>query len=110
MTPRKIPVNVFVPSYSGTPGPIFESPELNEMTPRVCRTKIVMTSPERPPISGLVEMCVSFDETKPRGISVELNGAMGVDMKLETMEEICRRGGALSLPGRIWAKAHGSSQ
>ncbi|KAJ3850061.1 hypothetical protein EV368DRAFT_46079 [Lentinula lateritia] len=110
VTPRKIPVNVFVPSYSGTPGPIFESPELNEMTPRVRRTKIVMTSPERPPISGLVEICVSFDETRPRGISVELNGAMGVDLKLETMEEICRRGGALSLPGRIWAKAHGSSQ
>lgn len=108
MIPLKIPVNVFVPSHSGTSGPIFDNPDLSEMAPRVQRTKIVMTSPERPPISGLVEICVSFDETKPRGVNVELNGAMGVDLRLEVMEEICRRGGTLGLSGRVWAKAHGS--
>ncbi|KAF9059782.1 hypothetical protein BDP27DRAFT_1340716 [Rhodocollybia butyracea] len=106
--PLKIPVNVFVPSHSGTPGPIFANPDLNEMASRVRRTKIVMTSPERPPISGLVEICVSFDETKPRGVNVELNGAMGVDLRPEVMEEICRRGGTLGLSGRVWTKAHGS--
>jgi len=67
-----------------------------------------MTSPERPPISGLVEICVSSDETRPCGINVELIGAMGVDLRVEVMEEICRRGGTLSLPGRVWAKAHDS--
>lgn len=87
--PRQIPVNVFVPSHGGTPDAIFDNPE---MSPRVRRTKIVMTSPERPPISGLVEICVSSDETRPCGINVELNGAMGVDMRVEVMEEICRRG------------------
>lgn len=100
VTPRKIPVNVFVPSHSGTPDAIFDHPE---MSPRARRTKIVMTSPERPPISGLVEICVSADETRPCGISVELNGAMDVDLRVEVMEEICRRGGTLSLPGRVWA-------
>ncbi|KAJ3749186.1 hypothetical protein DFH05DRAFT_1475820 [Lentinula detonsa] len=110
VTPRKIPVNIFVPSHSGSPGPIFDNPGLNDIAPKVHRTKIVMTSPERPPISGLVEICVSFDETKPRGVNVELNGAMGSDLRPEVMEEICRRGGTLSLSGRIWAKAHGSLQ
>ncbi|KAJ3845543.1 hypothetical protein F5878DRAFT_599063 [Lentinula raphanica] len=110
VTPRKIPVNVFLPSYSGTPGPIFDNSALDAIAPKVHRTKIVMTSPERPPISGLVEICVSFDETKPRGVSVELNGAMGADLRSEVMEEISRRGGTLSLAGRIWAKAHGSLQ
>ncbi|KIK68860.1 hypothetical protein GYMLUDRAFT_255495 [Collybiopsis luxurians FD-317 M1] len=106
--PRKIPVNVFVPSHSGAAGPIFENPELSDMVSKVRRTKIVMTSPERPPISGLVEICVSFDETRPRGISVEVNGALGVDIRPEALEEICRRGGTLGLSGRVWAKAHGS--
>ncbi|KAF5388850.1 hypothetical protein D9757_005667 [Collybiopsis confluens] len=108
ITPRKIPVNVFVPSYSGAPSPLFDSPELSNMVPKVRRAKIVMTSPERPPISGLVEVCVSFDEIKPRGVNVEVNGALGVDLKSEVMEEICRRGGTLGLPGRVWASAQGS--
>ncbi|KAJ4468289.1 hypothetical protein J3R30DRAFT_1695143 [Lentinula aciculospora] len=110
LTPRKIPVNVFVPSYNSTPDPIFDNPDLGDMAPKVRHTAIVMTSPERPPISGLVEICVSFDETKPRGINVELNGAMGVDLRPDMLEEICQRGGTLSLSGRIWAKAHESLQ
>ncbi|KAK7035222.1 hypothetical protein VNI00_011989 [Paramarasmius palmivorus] len=99
--PRKIPVNVSLPS--GATDPLFDSRDLDSMTRM--RPRIVMTSPERPPISGLVEINVSYDETKPRGISVDVSGAMGADLKPETMEEICRRGGVLSLPGRIWAKA-----
>jgi len=73
------------------------------------RPKIIMTSPERPPISGLVEITVSYDEKKPRGISVSVQGAMGLDIKNTDLEEICRRGGTLGLPGRIWANAHGST-
>jgi hypothetical protein len=65
-----------------------------------------MTSPERPPISGLVEITVVYDETRPRGISVEVSGAMGADLKLDVLEEICRRGGTMGLSGRIWANAH----
>lgn len=76
------------------------------MQPR--RPKIVMTSPERPPISGLVEITVIYDETKPRGIAVEVSGAMGSDIEADILEEISRRGGTLGLSGRVWSKAHES--
>jgi hypothetical protein len=66
-----------------------------------------MTCPERPPISGVVEITVAYDETKSRGVSVELSGAMGCDLKPDTLEEIARRGGALGLSGRVWANSRG---
>ena len=68
--------------------------------------KIVMTSPEQPPISGLVEITVAYDSSRPRGIAVSINGALGADVNVDTLEEVCRRGGLLGLPGRVWAKAH----
>ncbi|KAF7375971.1 hypothetical protein MSAN_00011700 [Mycena sanguinolenta] len=103
MIPRKIPVNVSLPQR---PDPLFDS-TLDTITipPVDRRTRIVMTSPERPPISGVVEITVAYDETKSRGVSVELNGAMGCDLKTDTLEEIARRGGALGLPGRVWASS-----
>jgi hypothetical protein len=67
-----------------------------------------MTSPERPPISGLVEITVSYDEARSRGIAVEVNGAMSSDIKIDVLEEICRRGGTLGLPGRLWSNSHES--
>ena len=71
------------------------------------RPKIFMTSPERPPISGMVETTVSFDETRPRGVSVDVRGgALRTDLRMDILEEVCRRGGALSLPGRIWGSSH----
>ncbi|KAJ7188498.1 hypothetical protein C8R46DRAFT_1157516 [Mycena filopes] len=84
LTPRKIPVNDR-------------------------RTRILMTCPERPPISGVVEITVAYDETRSRGVAVELSGAMGCDLKPDTLEEIARRGGALGLAGRIWASSRGMS-
>jgi len=103
-TPYRIPVNVTLPSGSATDS-LFGPTELDFPSPS--RPKIVMTSPERPPISGLVEITVTHDETKPRGISVEIQGAMGSDLKPTDLEEICRRGGTLGLPGRVWANGHG---
>jgi len=101
--PRKIPVNVSLPSESATdslfgPGLDFAS---------TSGPRIVMTCPERPPIAGLVEITVTHDETKPKGVSVEISGAMGVDLKPADLEEICRRGGTLGLSGRVWASGHG---
>ena len=61
-----------------------------------------MTIPERPPISGLVEISVRMDLTKPRGVSVDVSGALSADLNADVLEEVCRRGGALSLPGRVW--------
>ncbi|KAF9467288.1 hypothetical protein BDZ94DRAFT_1305379 [Collybia nuda] len=109
ITPRKIPVNVFLPLNNIASDPLFGTPDLDSLSiphlqPR--RPKIVMTSPERPPISGLVEITIIYDETKPRGISVEVSGAMGSDMKPDVLEEICRRGGGLGLSGRVWSNAH----
>ncbi|KAJ7668419.1 hypothetical protein DFH06DRAFT_1181631 [Mycena polygramma] len=103
--PRKIPVNVSLPQR---PDPLFD-PTLEAMTipPVDRRTRILMTSPERPPISGVVEITVAYDETKSRGVSVELSGAMGCDLKPDTLEEIARRGGALGLSGRVWANSRG---
>lgn len=68
-----------------------------------------MTSPERPPMSGLVEIHVSYDEIKAKGVTVEVRGAMGADIKLDVFEEISRRGGTLGLAGRVWASAHSLS-
>lgn len=105
--PRKIPVNVFLPSPSADPlfNPAdLDSISMHQMQPR--RPKIVMTSPARHPISGLVEITVVYDETRPRGIAVELTGAMGSDIKHDVLEEICRRGGTLGLSGRVWANAN----
>jgi hypothetical protein len=39
------------------------------------------------------------------GATVKVQGAMGVDVQMSTLEEAVRRGGTLGLPGRIWAAA-----
>ncbi|KAF5386175.1 hypothetical protein D9615_002383 [Tricholomella constricta] len=111
LLPRKIPVNVFLPSQNIATDALFQASDLDgislpQIQPR--RPRIVMTSPERPPISGLVEIAVVYDESRPRGIVIEINGAMGSDLEADVLEEICRRGGTLGLSGRVWAKAHGS--
>lgn len=76
--------------------------------PESRRPKIVMTSPEHAPMSGLVEITVAYDEKRTRGISVDIRGALGADLDVDILEEVCRRGGTLGLSGRVWAKVHGS--
>ena len=106
LPPRKIPVNVFIPNSSTDP--IFASAELDSMSmTKMQKPKIIMSSPERPPISGLVAITVTYDENRPRGVGVDVSGAMGADLRPEALEEICRRGGTLSLPGRVWVKSDG---
>ncbi|EDR09142.1 uncharacterized protein LACBIDRAFT_296470 [Laccaria bicolor S238N-H82] len=100
---HRIPVNVSLTGSSVDP--IFGESDLDPMSmsaPR--RPKITMSFPERPPMSGLVEITVAFDESKPRGVAVEVRGAMGADIKLDVLEEISRRGGTLGLCGRVWIK------
>jgi len=109
--PRKIPVNVSLnPTPSSEADNLFGPSELDpsELNATLRRPKIVMRSPERPPITGLFEVSVSLDESRPRGIAVEVQGAMGLDMSSNTLEEICRRGGIFGLPGRIWAHSQRS--
>ncbi|KAK2467821.1 hypothetical protein APHAL10511_000116 [Amanita phalloides] len=107
MTPQRIPVSLYLPANDSAADSLFGSAldtmAMAHMPPR--RPKIVMTSPERPPMSGLVQISVVCDEIKPRGVSVEVNGAMGAEIKAQELEEMCRRGGILGLCGNIWARS-----
>lgn len=67
--------------------------------------RIVMTSPERPPMTGLIKVTVTMDVKMLKGVQIQVDGALGVDLKKDTLEEVCRRGGALGLAGRVWAGA-----
>ena len=98
-------MNVYVHNgvQAPAPDPIFDPVDITAVPQRT--TKIVMTSPERPPITGLVEISVEYDVSRPRGVAVSISGAMGADLKTEVLEEVCRRGGVLGLPGRAWAKS-----
>ncbi|KAI1784243.1 hypothetical protein LXA43DRAFT_1101647 [Ganoderma leucocontextum] len=100
--PRSIPVNVHIP----TPLSPFADNDMSTYPVGRSDARITMTAPERPPISGLVEIGVTFDPSKARGVAVDITGAVGVDLNTEVLEEACRRGGLLGLPGRVWKKAH----
>lgn len=96
--PRQIPINISLPA-----GGRQQSPFGTVADPG--GAKVVMTLPEKPPISGLVEISVSHDTTRPRGVAVNLSGAMSSDLDIDVLEEVCRRGGIFSLPGRVWASS-----
>ncbi|KAL0956139.1 hypothetical protein HGRIS_002303 [Hohenbuehelia grisea] len=109
MTPRRIPVNVNITSSSND---LFGDPmEFDYMAmseAKQDRPRIEMTSPERPPISGLVTISVTLDETQPRGVKVKVRGAVGADLNQADLEEVARRGGTLGLPGKAWASVRSS--
>lgn len=97
-TPRKIPVNVFIPS--GSEGDDLFGAELDFFSGS--RAKIVMTCPERAPISGLIEITIGYDEKRAQGVSVTIQGTVGLDIEVSKLETVCRRGGTLGIGGRIW--------
>lgn len=101
LVPRKIPVNVYLPSH-GESNDLFGA-ELDSMSVSHRRPRVVMTSPERPPTFRFVEITVAYNETRPRGISVDVSGVIGAD--LDALEEACRRGETLGLSGRVWANS-----
>lgn len=76
--PRSIPVNVYVLTVG-----------------------LGLTFPERPPMPGMV--IISVNLSGAAGATVEVQGAMGADVQMSTLEEAVRRGGTLGLPGRVWA-------
>lgn len=43
------------------------------------------------------------------GATVKVQGAMGADVQMSTLEEAVRRGGTLGLPGRVWAASQAAS-
>ena len=93
--PTQIPVNVYFPPETT---PTSES----LFGPAVANSPCInMTVPERPPISGLVEISVRMDLTKPKGVCVDVSGALSADLNADVLDEVCRYGRALSLPGRV---------
>ena len=62
---------------------------------------MLLTFPERPPMPGMVSISVVLNGAT--GAAVEVQGAMGADVQISVLEEAVRRGGALGLPGRVWA-------
>ena len=100
MTPNKIPVNVLIAQPSVGPDSLFE------VRPR---PRVVLISPERPPMTGLVETSIRHDVSRPRGVAVDVRGAMGADIHPDILEEAARRGGAFGIPGRLWISSHTSS-
>lgn len=69
-------------------------------------TKIVLRAPEPPPGFGMFEIAVEYNCVRPRGVALKVEGALGADLDIDPAEEVCRRGGLLGLPGRVWAKLH----
>ena len=110
-TPNSIPIEVYVPSSSNH---AFTSTDLSSFAaPQQIMVRnpprFTMMIPERLPISGLVEIVVSYDLTRPKGVRVDIGGGMGMGIGVEgsgidaeALEEVCRRGGLFSLGGRVW--------
>ena len=108
--PTRIPVEVYLPTPMDT---TFSTVDLSFDVPAASTTpirqppKITMSLPERPPISGFVDVVVSYDLSRPKGVKVEVGGPMGMGIDesgvdVEKLEEVCRRGGLFGLAGRIW--------
>ena len=98
-------MNVYI--TTSAPLSLFDAADLGGMPlPQPAgQPRILMSSPERPPMLSQVEIAVTFDPSRPRGVALVINGAMGAELNTDVLEEACRRGGILSLPGRIWAKS-----
>lgn len=109
LTPRKLPVNITLPSLSPQldldPFAFDDAMTILQTSATPSRPRIAMSSPERPPMSGDVQITVEYDETRPRGVKVEVSGMIGVELNKETMEEVARRGGVFGLPGRVWTSS-----
>jgi len=43
------------------------------------------------------------------GATVEVQGAMGADVQMSTLEEAARRGSTLGLAGRVWAASQAAA-
>ncbi|KAH7913662.1 hypothetical protein BJ138DRAFT_1145454 [Hygrophoropsis aurantiaca] len=75
---------------------------LTSTQPSDPKPTIVLSTPARAPRSGLMEVQVSFgDGGSATGMRVEVSDGMNVPR----IEEIVRRGGIWSLPGRAWSQS-----
>lgn len=74
-------------------------------TPARPPAMIILSSPARPPGTGLVELRASFVQGSGGGeCGVKMECLPGVETR--GMDEVVRRGGVWGLPGRVWVKSH----
>lgn len=74
-------------------------------TPARPPAMIILSSPARPPGTGLVELRASFVQGSGGGeCGVTMECLPGVETR--GMDEVVRRGGIWGLPGRVWVKSH----
>jgi hypothetical protein len=115
-TPYKIPVEIYIPTPADS---TFSTTDLSFDVPAAptpharLPPKITMSLPERPPISGFVEIVVSHDHSRSKGVKVDVGGGMGMGIEgsgidVEKLEEVCRRGGIYGLAGRVWKGLSGA--
>jgi hypothetical protein len=73
-----------------------------------------MTLSERPPGMGMMEVVVEHDLGRERGVKVTVARAGGnvigmeVEVEVEKLEEMCRRGGVFGVVGSLWAGRGGT--
>ncbi|KAH9915799.1 uncharacterized protein BXZ73DRAFT_92575 [Epithele typhae] len=114
ITPRHIPVAVSLPTVL-KPAPQPEPSLFGDgdggmdafgaPAPRRA-ARISLRCPERAPITGIVDIGVTFDAARPRGVAVEIVGsAVATDVGAAALEEVCRRGGVFGVPARVWRRA-----
>ncbi|KAI6134610.1 hypothetical protein EV401DRAFT_1846272 [Pisolithus croceorrhizus] len=115
LTPRSIPVSVFLPSTSLPPLAHMGMDFGGSVSPLRQTPMIILSSPAKAPATGLVELRVSFVPGSSNGAGIGLgNGGGDCGVKVEAspgidtkgMDEIVRRGGIWGLPGRVWTKNH----
>lgn len=110
--PTKIPVNIYIPTPPVDDDQLFGTADIDigmglpQHTDHPT-TKIVLRAPEPPPGFGMFEIAVEYSSLRPRGVVLKIEGALSADIDIDMAEEVCRRGGLLGLPGRVWAKLHG---
>ncbi|KAI6002811.1 hypothetical protein EDD15DRAFT_2157641 [Pisolithus albus] len=113
LTPKSIPVSVFLPS---TPLPPLAQSHRHASSCAVPHPPrqppmIILSSPAKAPATDLVELRVSFVPGSSNGAGngggdcrVKVEASPGIDTK--GMDEIVRRGGIWGLPGRVWTRNH----
>ncbi|THH00798.1 hypothetical protein EW026_g1786 [Hermanssonia centrifuga] len=92
IAPKRLPVNVYVPTSipAGTDDSLFDT-DIDSMGLSQSNahraTRIVMRSPEKPPYQGMVEISVEYNCARPRGVYLQIDGAIGADWDIDSLEE-----------------------
>lgn len=108
---RRIPVNVSLP-YATTSVPsmqIFPDPDGTDpfsigRTTSVPRFTMDVHTRAHHSAPSLVQIHVTHDPTRTRGVRVEVNGTLPLTtQQVEELEEFVRRGAVMGVAGKVWS-------